>query len=71
MINVRQRVQESLESLGPKELCKIYDYIEALKRMTPKPSGRKAPSIDRIHEMTGMSRASWADAVLEDREDRL
>jgi len=41
-----------------------------MKRMRVIAPGKKAPPIERIHEMTRQSKGSWGDAEMEDREER-
>ncbi|MBW1698666.1 MAG: hypothetical protein JRK26_17920 [Deltaproteobacteria bacterium] len=71
IMKVKEKIHAAVDEMGARELSKIYDYIEALKRMKTSPPLRRVMPIERIHEMTRRSRTSWADAVLEDREDRL
>jgi len=71
IMKVKEKIYAAVEELGPRELSKIYDYIEAIKRLKTRLPGNKALPIERIHEMTRRSQTSWADSVLKDREDRL
>ena len=69
-MKVKEKIHAAVDEMGARELSKIYDFIKAIKRMRAIPRGKKAMPVQRIHEMTRRSKESWADSVIEDREDR-
>ncbi|HEC31007.1 MAG TPA: hypothetical protein ENI41_00790 [Deltaproteobacteria bacterium] len=72
IMKVKKKIHAAVEEMGARELSKIYDYINAIKRMQAVgPRKKGAKPIERIHEMVRRSRSSWAKAVIEDREDRV
>ena len=71
-MKAREKIYDSIKDMNPAELGIVYEQIRLIKRMkSALPKKRKPVSIEKIHEMTSSSESSWADAVIEDREDRL
>lgn len=71
-MKVREKLYDSIRNMGPRELNILYGQIKLMESMkSAVPKKRKSMSIERIHEMTSSSERSWADAVVEDREDRV
>lgn len=71
-MKAREKIYDSVKNMNPAELGIVYEQIRLIKRMkSALPKKRKPVSIEKIHEMTSSSESSWADAVIEDRENRL
>lgn len=71
-MKVREKIYDSIRNMDPRELSILYGQIKLMESMkSAVPKKRKSMSIERIHEMTSSSKRSWADAVVEDREDRV
>ena len=66
----KEEIHAAVEEMEARELTKISEFIKIMKRMRVIPPGKKAPPIERIHEMTRQSKGSWGDAEMEDREER-
>lgn len=69
-MKLKEEIHAAVEEMEARELTKISDYIKIIKRMRAIAPGKKAPPIERIHEMTRQSKSRWGDAVMEDREER-
>lgn len=70
-MKVKEKIKAAVEEMGARDLSKIYDYIKVMGRMQESALRLKqAMPIERIHDMTRRSGASWGNAVIEDREDR-
>ena len=71
-MKVREKIYDSVRNMEPHELSILYGQIKLMKSMkSVLPKKKKPISIEKIHEMTSSSKSSWADAVIEDREDRV
>ena len=71
-MKAREKIYNSIKHMNPAELSILYEKIELMKNMkSVSLKKRKSVSIEKIHEMTSSSKSSWADAVIEDRKERL
>ena len=70
-MKAREKIYDSIKDMNSAELGIVYEQIRLIKAMkTALPKRKKPVSIEKIHELTSSSKSSWADAVIEDREDR-
>lgn len=69
-MKLKEEIHAAVEEMEARELTKIADYIKIIKRVRVIAPGKKAPSIEQIHELTRQSKSRWEDAVMEDREER-
>ena len=72
-MKLKEKIYDSIRDMDARELNMLYGHIKLIKMMkSAKPEKKQGGlSIEQIHQMTSCSRSSWADAVVEDREDRL
>jgi len=71
-MKAREKIYDSVKDMNPAELGIVYEQIRLIKSIkSAVPKKRKPVSLKKIHEMTSSSESSWADAVIEDREERL
>jgi hypothetical protein len=72
MTKLQERISSEINMMSMDELIIVYEQIQLLHAM--KQSVRKRPkglSIETILEMTSSSTDSWAETVIEGREDRV
>ena len=71
-MKVREKIYDSIRNMEPRELSILYGQIKLMESMkSAVPKKRKPVSIEKIHEMTSLSKSNWSDAVVEDRKERL
>jgi hypothetical protein len=70
-MKVKEKIIDSISKMDEKELNVLYGQIRILELIKSPKSLQKAVSIERIREMTSTSKSNWAEAVMEDREERL
>lgn len=71
-MKAREKIYDSVKDMNPAELGILYEKIKLMKSMkSALLKKKKSVSLKKIHEMTSSSKSSWADTVIEDREERL
>ena len=71
-MKAREKIYDSVKDMNPAELGIVYEQIRLIKRMkSVLPKKKKPVFIEKIHELTSSSKSNWADAVIEDRKERL
>jgi len=71
VMKVKKIIIDAIDNMDDRQLNLLYMQIRAIELIKPGRPHRQAVSIDHIREMTSSSKSSWADAVTEDREDRI
>lgn len=70
-MNLREKICNSINDMERDELKLLYEQITLLKSIKSAKKRKTKTPIEKIHEMTGTSRGSWSESVMEEREDRL
>lgn len=73
MTVLRQKIEDELNALDHQSLAALYEHLRQINRLrrSSRKKRIKAPNIDQVLVLTSSSKSSWADAVLENREERL
>jgi hypothetical protein len=73
MTVLRQKIEDELNALDHQSLAALYEHLRQINRLRRSSRKKmiKAPNIDQVLVLTSSSKSSWADAVLENREERL
>ena len=69
---MKEKIFDSIQDMDARELHMLYGQIRLMKMLKSAKSNKKrAMPIEKIHAMTSSSQSSWADTLVQDREDRL
>ena len=71
-MSVKEKIYFEIDSLTQDELALLYEQIKLIKRV--KAFGRvpKSPlTIEELHQYTSSSKKSWAEAVSDNRDERI
>ena len=71
-MSVKERIYFEIDSLAQNELALLYEQIRLIKRVKSLGRVSKSPlTIEELHRYTSSSKTSWAEALSNDREDRV
>lgn len=71
-MKIKENIFDSISRMNANELAFLYDYIKLLeKRNRNRPRKKHNFSIEQILQMTSSSESSWAESVIQEREDRI
>lgn len=71
-MSVKERIYFEIDSLAQNELALLYEQIKLIKRVKSLSRVSKSPlTIEEIHRHTSSSKTSWAEAVSNEREERI
>ena len=73
MAVLRQKIEDELNALDHQSLAALYEHLRQINRLRRASRKRriKAANIDQVLVLTSSSKSCWADAVLDNREERL
>jgi hypothetical protein len=69
-MKLKDRIREDIEDLSAEDLAAVYSCVRALKHKHERQTGG-VPSIEEVREALSTSESNWAEAVSEDREERV
>jgi len=70
-MTLKERLHDSIETLGPDELIIVYEQVHLLQQIRQKTTQQQSDmTLDRILDMTHSSTSNWADTVRQEREER-
>ena len=69
MTILRQMIEHELDTLDNHAMASVYEHLHQLNRMRRPLQKRRetAPDINRVLELTAMSRSSWSEFVCADK----
>lgn len=70
-MTLKERLHDSIETLGRDELMMLYEQVHLLQQIRQKTAQQESGmALDRILDMTQSSTSNWADTVRQEREER-
>jgi glycyl-tRNA synthetase beta subunit len=70
-MTLKERLHNSIETLGRDELMMVYEHVHVLQQIRQKTTQQQSDmALDRILKMTESSTSTWADTVRQEREER-
>jgi len=74
MNRLRQKIEHELDTLDNRTMAAVYEHLRLLNPLS-RGSGKKrlmaVPDIKEVLALTSSSKGSWAETVLDDRDERL
>jgi len=71
-VKIKEKIYQALNTMGSDELLLIYEQIQLIRHIKQSSQPPKSKvTIEDIPEMTSTSKGSWADAVNEERMERI
>ena len=73
MAILRQKIEHELDALDNQSMAAVYEHLRQMNRLRRAPRKRRmvALDIEQVLELTSSSKSSWAEAVSDEREERL
>ena len=69
-MKLKDRIRKDIEDLSAEDLAAVYSCVRALKHKH-QPKTSQAPGIQEVRAALSTSQSNWAEAVSEDRKDRV
>jgi hypothetical protein len=71
-MSVKEKIHNEIDNMAITELALLYEQINLIKKMKKSREKERQPiSIEELRKRTSSSKGSWADDVINNREDRI
>jgi hypothetical protein len=72
-MQLKEKIYEAIDRMPKGALALLYEQIKAMEPKKDIFTGKKSGTytLNQIHEIAENSKSCWADAVIEDRKERL